>query len=56
VGQLGLASSSSLVVTVLTAAVLLSEPLYAATLASAVLILLGVSLRFLPGRRVIPGS
>lgn len=54
VGQLGLASSSSLVVTVLTAAVLLSEPLQPATLASLVFILLGVSLRFLWPKRLAP--
>ncbi|MEB3194323.1 MAG: DMT family transporter [Cyanobacteriota bacterium] len=47
VGQLGLASSTSLVVTVLTAALLLREPFQPATLASMVLILLGVSLRYL---------
>lgn len=46
VSQLGLASSTSLVVTVLTAALLLNEPFHPATLASMVLILLGVSLRY----------
>jgi drug/metabolite transporter (DMT)-like permease len=52
VGQLGLASSSSLVVTVLTAALLLSEPFHPATMASVMLILLGVSLRFLWPKRL----
>jgi drug/metabolite transporter (DMT)-like permease len=52
VGQLGLASSSSLVVTVLTAALLLSEPFHPATMASMMLILLGVSLRFLWPKRL----
>ena len=47
VGQLGMASSSSLAVTVLTASLLLNEPFDPATLASVILILLGVSLRFL---------
>lgn len=47
VGRLGLASSSGLVVTVLSATLLLKEPFQLATLASMLLILLGVSLRFL---------
>lgn len=46
VTQVGLASSSTLVVTVLSAALLLRESLSFATVASMVFVLLGVSLRF----------
>jgi drug/metabolite transporter (DMT)-like permease len=47
VTQIGLASSSTLVVTVLSAALFLGEPLHAATIVSMVMILLGVTARFL---------
>ena len=44
--QIGLASTATLVVTILSAAIALGEPIHAATWASMVLILTGVSLRF----------
>lgn len=47
VTQVGLAGSSALVVTVLSAALFLGEPLHAATIVSMLMILLGVSARFL---------
>lgn len=47
VTQVGLASSSTLLVTVLSAALFLGEPLHAATIVSMVMILLGVIARFL---------
>jgi drug/metabolite transporter (DMT)-like permease len=47
VTQVGLASSSTLVVTVLSAALFLGEPLHPATIVSMVMILLGVTARFL---------
>jgi drug/metabolite transporter (DMT)-like permease len=47
VTTVGLASSSTLVVTVLSASVFLGEPLHPATLLSMLMILLGVMLRFL---------
>ena len=47
VTQVGLASASTLMVTVLSAAIFLGEPLHAATVISMVLILLGVTARFL---------
>jgi drug/metabolite transporter (DMT)-like permease len=47
VAQIGLVSSATLVVTVLSAAAFLGEPLHPATIASMLLVLAGVSLRFL---------
>lgn len=47
VTQIGLASSSTLVVTVLSAALFLGEPLHPPTILSMLLILAGVTLRFL---------
>ena len=46
VTQVGLASSSSLVVTILSAAIYLGEPLHIATIVCMLLILAGVTLRF----------
>jgi len=54
VTQVGLASSSTLVVTLLSAALFLGEPLHPATLASMLLILTGVSLRFLIPQQAPP--
>lgn len=53
VTQLGLASSASLVVTVISAALVLGEPLRPETIVSMVLILAGVSLRFLLPRQQV---
>jgi drug/metabolite transporter (DMT)-like permease len=47
VAKVGLVGSATLVVTVLSAAAFLGEPLYPATVASMMLVLAGVSLRFL---------
>jgi len=51
VAQVGLAGSAALVITVLSAALLLQEPIAPATVLSLLLVLAGVSLRFvLPER------
>jgi drug/metabolite transporter (DMT)-like permease len=47
VAKVGLVGSSTLVVTVLSAAAFLGEPLHPATIASMLLVLAGVTLRFL---------
>lgn len=56
VTQVGLASSSTLVVTVLSAAAFLGEPLHPATILSMVLVLAGVTLRLVFPSRPDPSS
>ena len=53
VTQVGLASSSTLVVTIISAALLLKEPVHPATIASMLLILAGVSLKFLQPKQAV---